>query len=488
MPSKHQSSQVFILLLTAFLSFFALENARRFHPDEAFYMTIARHGAINGDWLFLAEPMDKPPLTFYSNALALVFFAIEADDNNVLQLDPETGEFAGRMPSVLMSIVLVAVMMKLVSTVSKQEKLIYLAGILTALSPMRIVFAPTAFTDTPMLLLGTIALWMAFRGRWGWSGFWLILSISAKPQIIFYAPLILALLVIHTIKNKQTTTIPLRLFYFSLPILIGLGLLWGWDSLRVINGAESFYQLGQSRYTATSWTTLADYPTRVSALWQTNQYLFGHGVLTIFIVFIALIRLMLARKFSVHLLLLWGWLLSFFAIHLVLTLNLFDRNQIIVLPIVVLAIVTAINTRSWHAISLKIFSIILAYVMVIFALQASLWKMPIGGDDGRHDGIHILASYLNSKPVATVIYDTWLDWELDYYMGQWTDKRRVFYPTPELLVVDALALDEQGSRYFVAPNTINVSAWIVALEQAQFRVSLDIELENFTVYQVIPAD
>ncbi len=480
---------VFILLLTAFLSFFALENARRLHPDEAFYMTISRNAAMNGDWLLLSESLDKPPLTYYTNALALVFFANETDENAVLQLDPIKGEFAGRMPATLMSILLVAVVMQVVKAVSDKPKVVCLAGILVALSPLRIVFAPTTFTDMPMLLFGTLALWMALRGQWGWSGSWFIVSVSAKPQIIFYLPLLLALLTFHAYKYKNNRIIPISFLYFFIPVILGILLLWGWDAIRVTNGAESFYQLGQSRYTVTTLTSIADYPARFWAWWQTTQYLCGHAVLTSTIVIFAFFRMFFFKKISAYIALLWGWLFSFFAIHIVLTLNLFDRNQIIILPIVVMIVALSLTGETSVNFSSKfrIFAIsLLGFSLVFFAIQATLWRLPIGGDDGQHDSIDELANYLNSKPVATVIYDRWLDWELDYYMGQWTDKRRVFYPTPELLVDGALSLDEAGIRYFVAPSDIDVSEWLSALEMAQFSVDLDYESENFRVYRLIP--
>ena len=43
-----------------------------------------------------------------------------------------------------------------------------------------------------------------------------------------------------------------------------------------------------------------------------------------------------------------------------------------------------------------------------------------------------LARHLNGKPVATVIYDPWLGWELGYYLGVWHDKRRVHYPDADV--------------------------------------------------------
>ena len=485
----HQKSlfiQTLILLLSAFLSFLALDNARRFHPDEAFYMTIARNAGVNGDWLLISEPVDKTPLTFYINAFALVFFAIEADTDDVLHLDALKGEFAGRMPSVLMSVILVAVVIQLAKSISGNNYSAYFAGIFTALSPFRIAFAATAFTDLPMLLFGTISLWMATRGKWGRSGFWLMVSMTAKPQIVFFLPLVLGILMIRSYQADTIHRVPAKILSFLLPIVPGIAILWGWDSLRIANGAESFYLLGQSRYTETILTSIQDYPARFFAWWQTVQYLFGHGLITGLIIVYSLFHFLKFRRSSANaptIWLFWGWLIAFFATHMILTLNLFDRNQIVLLPVATVLISIVLSGKTRYA---PIIMVLL--IMLFFSIQATLWQLPIGGDDGRHEGIDELANYLNNKPVATVIYDTWLDWELDYYMGQWTNKRRVFYPAPELLVEGASSLDEQGTRYLVAPYTIDVSEWLSALEDANFAISLDYEMPNFTVYSVTPPD
>jgi hypothetical protein len=125
-------------------------------------------------------------------------------------------------------------------------------------------------------------------------------------------------------------------------------------------------------------------------------------------------------------------------------------------------------------------------VQIIFAFIAATGTYDIGGDDGQHDGIDVLADYLNSKPIAAVIYDHWLDWELDYYMGEWTNKRRVYYPTPQQLVEGALQLEETGVRYFVAPVDENITEWLNALAAADFAISLDYESANFRVFALVP--
>jgi hypothetical protein len=88
--------------------------------------------------------------------------------------------------------------------------------------------------------------------------------------------------------------------------------------------------------------------------------------------------------------------------------------------------------------------------------------------------------------VATVIYDRWLGWELGYYLGQWHDKRMVYYPTPDLLVKDALRLCEIGPRYFPAPAAQSVGPWLDALREAGIEVDRTFSNEGFVVYRLLP--
>ena len=85
-----------------------------------------------------------------------------------------------------------------------------------------------------------------------------------------------------------------------------------------------------------------------------------------------------------------------------------------------------------------------------------------------------------------MIYDRWLGWELRYYLGQWHDKRMVYYPTPESLVRDALALCEIGPRYFPAPASKPVGRWLDALRHAGFSIRQPYASPQFVVYQLIP--
>ena len=128
---------------------------------------------------------------------------------------------------------------------------------------------------------------------------------------------------------------------------------------------------------------------------------------------------------------------------------------------------------------------------LVLTLAATAWSAGVTpgalNEDSRdYSGITDAADYLNAQTLGAVVYDRWLGWELGYYMGQWTDKRRVYYPTPDQLVAGALALDDPAPRYLVAPSTQPVADWLDALRAAGFSVDQAYQQEGFVVYRLIP--
>lgn len=487
--NKHDGLRLLVLLLALILSASALHHAGRLHPDEAFYLTFARDAAVRGDWLMIGEPVDKPPLTFYGNALALVLFAVKLDAGDVHQLDALQGEFAGRMQAWFFSILFVALIMRLSYTLFHDRRAALLAGCLAALSPLRIVFAATAFTDLPMLTLTTAGLWVAAAGRPVWSGGWMALAFAAKPQAIFLFPLLL-------IQWRRWR----GAWCFVLPMVLCFAVLALWDQARMQQGAASFWALGAQRYPPLRITDPAEWGARFAELWSAVGYLFGHPLLTAGFGSVALLAGIGHSKGRM----LSGWIVLFVLAHVMLSLNLYDRNLIVLLPAAALLggllLSQTVGRDSNKGLKPLVRDQIpageplarpyvcyaLMGVMLLAAVIASTGALPIGGDDGRHAGIDQLAAALNSKPVATVIYDRWLDWELDYYMGVWTDKRRVYYHTPEEMVSGALALEESGIRYFIVPSWETADRWIAALETGGFRVWLDAEISGFQMYALQP--
>ena len=108
-------------------------------------------------------------------------------------------------------------------------------------------------------------------------------------------------------------------------------MLYLWDVVRVDMGATSFWALGQAYYTPTTLTPLADYPARIAELWSTVQYLFGYGIITAALLLFAVVQAIRQRNMLMRIFV--SWFAGFFALHVVLTLNLFDRNLLLIVPV-----------------------------------------------------------------------------------------------------------------------------------------------------------
>jgi hypothetical protein len=71
-------------------------------------------------------------------------------------------------------------------------------------------------------------------------------------------------------------------------------------------------------------------------------------------------------------------------------------------------------------------------------------------------------------------------------MGQWSDKRRVYYPFPDSLVADALQQPNAAPRYFPAPANQPISPWLDALQEGGFDIRLIYQTPKWVVYELIP--
>ena len=124
-------------------------------------------------------------------------------------------------------------------------------------------------------------------------------------------------------------------------------------------------------------------------------------------------------------------------------------------------------------------------LLLLFILATLLLLQPLPGPD-PHAGIDGLGAWLAAKPVATVVYDRWLGWQLGYYLGVWHDKRLTWYPHPEPLARDALRLCEFGPRYFPAPAERDMTPWLLPLQEAGFAVNLAWQQDGYVAWRLDP--
>jgi hypothetical protein len=198
-----------------------------------------------------------------------------------------------------------------------------------------------------------------------------------------------------------------------------------------------------------------------------------------------------SRAMLADMILLW-YLTAYALLHWLIAFNTYDRYILPILPLLlVLAARGSVAAWDWWRMRLPSAELALAGLVVMVlvfssAQNAANDRAAEGADGSSYSGIDQLAAYLNQLPLGAIIYDHWLGWELDYYLGQWTNKRRVYYPTPNALSAGASRQPDRALRYFVAPEWEAAAPWIEALHASGFAPRRVFQVEQFDVYELTP--
>ena len=176
MPTYSRVLLLLFILLAAGLRLSAFFG-NHFHADEALFASWARLIAIWRDPFLLSQPVDKPPLLFYLQALTYPM------------LGPV--EWAARVPNMIASILLIPLTTVFSWRMFRLGIAALVAALLVTMSPMAIQFSATAFTDPLMtaLLLAAL-LFVVGRPRPFWSGILFGLAVMTKHQAWLFLPLI----------------------------------------------------------------------------------------------------------------------------------------------------------------------------------------------------------------------------------------------------------------------------------------------------------
>ncbi len=454
---------VAVLLIAAFFRFHLLGADVRFHPDEAFFAAFARNAAVRGEWL-LPGDLDKTPLAIYTQTIGMLTFGIEWD-GAVWRLDARQGEFAARLATAYLSLLLVAVTARFAAILGLSHAGRILATAWTALSAYTIAFSATAFTDTPMLLLALLALTSAYRGRPALAGLWWIAAYAAKQQALLFAPLIALAL--------WQTSRPRDLWRLALSLAVGVALLATWEAARpdppvwalaTANNAPDTYLVPSS-----------ELPARLLDWARLGRWLFGLAGTP------ALLLAAAIAYWKYHptakIAGIWAFIGGYALLHLFISFNVYDRYLLPLVPLIAVAVAYSVRRR-W----MTVLGWTAAALMLPAAWTAAHVHPAIGGDRGQHDGIIALANDLNRREFGAIVYDRWLGWELNYYLGAWTDKRRAYYPSPFHLLADpALYAPDPAPRYLPAPRDANVLPWQLALRLAGFHSCVGYTSPRFQV-------
>lgn len=464
-PKTTLKPLLLILCLAAWLRFDALTHDARFHVDEAFFATFARGAAVQGDWL-LGGALDKPPLAIYASALGMQAFGIVTNAAGVLDLDLYVGEFAARVPHAFAGVILTALVYALARALApRRESFALGAALLTGLSPLAVSLNAAGFTDTFMLLFVLAALNAAARGRGAWAGVMLALAFASKQQGLYVAPLVLALLWTHAPRRAGVWV------RAGVAFGAGVSLLLVWDAARI---ESSIFALAAANNDPVRLLPrLDELPERLSAWAGFIAAAFGGGLVAGGVSLAALRSLRGAPR-GVRWVTLWAIL--YLALHIGIRFNTYDRYA---LPLVPLVSIGAAWTLS------RLPARVLYAVLMGLAVWLTLNQAPFPQDTRWRDrDFPALMSHLNAKPLGTIIYDPWLGWYTGYYVGAWSDKRRVHYPDAESLVRDAPLNPDRAPRYLIAPRDVDISGWLEALTTHGFAPRVDYTNAGFVAYQL----
>jgi len=478
-----------LIVLGGGLRLAALNEAGRLHSDEAYFAGFARRAVIHGDWRLTGD-LDKPPLTIYAAALVMTAVAHRTPDG-VLDLDMRAGEIAARLPGVLFGTLWIAIMIALARLLYPLQRGIGAwVGLLAAASPLAIGFSAAAFTDAGLLLAITAAAYGAAARRPGWTAGALAIAVGCKLQAVYALPLI-GLLAL-AVDPRPWQLIGAALLGTAAGLL-GVVL---WDGLR--GGAVPLLSLAAERNDPSRLIRPDEVEPRLRLWLEYGRGLFGAPSAVLVLAacgtgLLALVRRSTyARRVDLALL---AYALGYVVVHGLIAFNVYDRYLLplllVLIPLAargVLGIYTALAKRLSSGEALVIVGV-LGLTALTSGLAAARGDLPYRIDDSSFDrpaGIDRLAAAIDAAPLGTIVYDRWLGWELSYYLSAWTDKRRVYYPTPADLLAGAQAQPDPAPRLFIAPADRPLRLWLEPLAAAGFSVTTALSVPGYAVYWLLP--
>ncbi len=451
------------LTLLGILARLAPIVAHRFHQDEAIYSQWALQVTTGRDPWLSHFPVDKPPLFIYVLAL---FFNVFGPSESV-----------ARLPSELASAVSLFLIYLLARRLYGRPTAI-VALALMAVSPLNILFAPTAFTDPLMTALVLAALWLAASRRWAWSGIALGLAFICKPQAVLFLPLVLALNVLSDRDASEpsggpTGADPLGRWrsiwaVWPAPVREGVAFAAGfcvavapafvWDAFRAQR--PGFLEQSAISYGGLALAPIAQWAGRADQWRAILAYVTASPVLDGVLIGGALVLLAydwMRRPFGAGSqrrarldLCLVAFVLFYLAVHVVVNFNVWDRYMLPLAPCLLL-LLARVLMLPWElgaglprVVPLRAaFGIGVAVLLVVSTLRpaedASAGRYPVGGDHGAYDGLTDLVSYFRGHvPGGAVVYHRWLGWHYSFYMFDFPYQFQ-WYTTPEELTAHAAA-------------------------------------------------
>jgi 4-amino-4-deoxy-L-arabinose transferase-like glycosyltransferase len=447
------------LVLLAWVLRLSLILDNHLHPDEALYgYWSLLIGSGRDPWL-ATVPVYKPPLLPYLMAGTQAFFSNSRGHS----------EFALRLPGLAASLLMAPLVASLTYALFRERWTAVSAAMGVALSPLAISFSATAFLDPPMVALGLAACVAAARDRPRWAGLLAGLSFATKQTGLVWAPLVALFQITNTctalriqcrrLKSQLSrfSSLLLVIGYWSLVIL----LVFAWDTVRVAQGAESFWCAGVAGYGGLRLIWPHELRTRLCGWLDLARYLFTSPIINgallaglPVLAWRALVRCRYAREALMDLTLI-SFSLIYLLFHWLWAFPVWDRYLLPLMPVlaVLLGRVFTSLARGLQSIIVhrSLIYCALFTCLTLFALNAARNRYSVGGNQGVYDSIDQVALFLSDLPEGSVVYHHWLGWHYCYYLFD-APVYLAYWPTPAWLAQDVRVFGAGEPRYITFPS------------------------------------
>ncbi|MCW5861501.1 MAG: glycosyltransferase family 39 protein [Anaerolineae bacterium] len=460
MPSRLRLSLLPILWLGAALRLWGL-FANSFHADEALFATWARLIAVWRDPLLRTQPVDKPPLLFYSQA---IFYPL---------LGPV--EWAARLPSLIASLLLIALTAQLAWRLGGDSAAALVAAAVVAVAPLAVQFSATAFSD-PLLTMWLVAALVAALARPaqpGWAGVGLGLALATKYQAALFVPLLAGLGWLAGWRGRDWARAAV-----GTAAVVAVVLLWSAaraDAAGLV--ASQWANIGGLRPARSweLWPRLAD-QARLWRLALGGPLLAGAALATA----VALLSPHARARLRPADALLALFALAYALLHWLWAVPAWDRYLLPLVPVIAVLLgrlgaaawsltaeASAGRAGRWAGAALLV---AVAALHVPVAVAARAGQYPIGGQPTADGGAAEVARALADAPYGTVLYDHWYSWHWRYQLFD----GRVYvswFPHADALLADLAAFGQTGPARLVAlPRDGTAAPLLRRLRQAGYRL------------------
>lgn len=427
-------------------------TANRFHPDEALFATLARLISSGQDPMLAhtALLVDKPPLFYYTIVLAVISFGGR--------------EIAFRMPGEILSILSMALTVRLSWRLWRSWPATLVTAVLVALSPFAILFSPTVFSDPQYVFWLLLAMVAAAEGRWWWAGLLGGLALASKQSAAFFLPLVGLIGLSQGIAvDRDIRSIFRRLAWFGAGVGLALIAVVVWDRLRA--PAVSFWTAAVDANNPGRLVRSDEVWPRSGAWLGWGSALTGSAIGNLMVCTLAGAAAPMdavlhpGSRRSAGTLLLAAGLAAYAAVLWLVAFPLLDRYLLPAIYLVALLagrgadliLEVAQKHANWMTVRRWLAPAGLAALLVSIlpgAVQAAQNGIAVGGDHGANAGIDRAAAYLSARPMGTVVYAHDMSWMLDFYLFD-VYVYHAYFLGPESLASDLRAFGESSDERYI---------------------------------------